>query len=414
MYVVKVDLRDYYPSIPHAVLRYVLSQLNVSDADIAFFMQYMAIPLQHGEKITTTQLGIVSHRILSDVLGELLLRLLDDYIQSVANALVIRVVDDICLITTSPEQALRAWQAIGEFCAACGLAVNLEKSGSVCITGERPAGLPVTNPRWQLLVLDERGDWSVNLPKLEEHIEKTAQRLQTTSSIIGQVDVYNANMNYLMRAIAASAPLGNVHRQSIAQAIARFHYGLFGENQGISARLQKQLHERYLQGARSGTIPEALLYYPITAGGLGLNNGMIVEACFATTYRKRNATALPEKRPRDWQYRSREWGMFYIDPMVEVKPAKPEQTTMMESLVKDFIERGSSLTSGRQQDLSYYWRWILYIYGAQILETFGTFRFLIEELVPMQLIVQQRMGDSSLFEDSEAGQAPSNMDDIPF
>jgi hypothetical protein len=68
----------------------------------------------------------------------------------------------------------------------------------------------------------------------------------------------------------------------------------------------------------------------------------------------------------------------------------------MKTLVDDFIARGSDLSAGRQQGLTSYWRWILCTYGPQILRSFGTFRFLITELVPLQLISRQLVQDSSL------------------
>jgi hypothetical protein len=61
----------------------------------------------------------------------------------------------------------------------------------------------------------------------------------------------------------------------------------------------------------------------------------------------------------------------------------------MEALVNDFIRRGSEMADRLQQGLSAYWRWILYLYGPQILDFLGTFRFLITELVPLQLIIQK-------------------------
>ena len=74
----------------------------------------------------------------------------------------------------------------------------------------------------------------------------------------------------------------------------------------------------------------------------------------------------------------------------------------MEALVNDFIRRGSEMSNRHQAGLSPYWRWILYIYGPQILDLLGTFRFLITELVPLQLIIQQyRHGTAG--EQSEAG-----------
>ncbi len=47
------------------------------------------------------------------------------------------------------------------------------------------------------------------------------------------------------------------------------------------------------------------------------------------------------------------------------------------------------MSNCQQAGLSAYWRWILYIYGPQILDFLGTFRFLITELVPLQLISQK-------------------------
>ena len=68
----------------------------------------------------------------------------------------------------------------------------------------------------------------------------------------------------------------------------------------------------------------------------------------------------------------------------------------MKTLLKDFIARGSEISAGRQSELAPYWRWILCTYGPQILRRFGTFRFLITELVPLQLIGRQLDRDSSL------------------
>ena len=41
----------------------------------------------------------------------------------------------------------------------------------------------------------------------------------------------------------------------------------------------------------------------------------------------------------------------------------------------------------KRTNLSVYWQWVIYTYGPQLLGTLGTFRFLLTELVPLQLIV---------------------------
>ena len=62
----------------------------------------------------------------------------------------------------------------------------------------------------------------------------------------------------------------------------------------------------------------------------------------------------------------------------------------MERLVSDFINRGSEVSGRHQAGLTPYWRWVVYSYGPALLEALGTFRFLMTELVPLQLILDNR------------------------
>src|SRR6185436_9326618 len=72
----------------------------------------------------------------------------------------------------------------------------------------------------------------------------------------------------------------------------------------------------------------------------------------------------------------------------------PEATPALERLVQDFIARGSEVGGRKQHGLSAYWQWIIYTYGPPLLEALGTFRFLLTELVPLQLILENR-GDAT-------------------
>jgi hypothetical protein len=51
---------------------------------------------------------------------------------------------------------------------------------------------------------------------------------------------------------------------------------------------------------------------------------------------------------------------------------------------------GSPQNEKRQ--LSRYTRWLLHIYGPEILDRLGSFGFLLHELVPLQLISSRRLG----------------------
>jgi hypothetical protein len=115
---------------------------------------------------------------------------------------------------------------------------------------------------------------------------------------------------------------------------------------------------------------------------------------------------VPEDRLSTWQKEAYEWRTFYSAFFQEVKLQAPAPNQVMETLVKDFIERGAELSVGKQKDLSPYWRWVLYISGPQILEHLGTFRFLITELVPLQLVGRRQVGDEQ--------ESSADDDKIPF
>jgi hypothetical protein len=101
------------------------------------------------------------------------------------------------------------------------------------------------------------------------------------------------------------------------------------------------------------------------------------------------------------------------------KAGTPVAAPGLEALLDDFVARSGEV-AGRASDecrparrgrkpkskrinLSVYWQWVVYTSGPQLLSTLGTFRFLVTELVPLQLIVRNRIDPSSLTEDADPG-----------
>ncbi|HEW98310.1 MAG: hypothetical protein DRR16_27160 [Candidatus Parabeggiatoa sp. nov. 3] len=391
-----------------------LARFGVSERELNFFKR--SIPIADDKAVQIVQRGVPNARALSHFLGELVLRLLEQYVQEATQVQVIRVIDDIGLLTSSAVEAVTAWQAVQTFCDAFGLSVNEEKCGAVCIGGgDCPASLPTGLPQWLLLQLDHNGDWRVNQTAFQAHLEQSVEYVSKSHAIISRVTLYNGNLAYLIKGLGIKLPLGNVHRESINQAIAQFHYAFLGETQGIVALIRQLIQERFFEKDQAVSIPDAWLYWPISAGGLGLKQAMILVTRYNQAYKQQ--PPLPEfpqgekglkqginpparnEGSQDWQSRKNKWATFYARLQTEIEPVKPIATPVMETLVNDFIERGSKLTSGRQQNITVYWRWILYTYGPQILDYFGSFRFLMTELVPLQLISQGRL-KSPFFDES--------------
>jgi hypothetical protein len=140
------------------------------------------------------------------------------------------------------------------------------------------------------------------------------------------------------------------------------------------------------------------MYWPITAGGLSLRCALVLCGQYQAAFdaRQKNPVTAPTSRPANWQYGDPKWDAFYNHLLAELKPAKPKESAVMKTLANDFIARGQEISGGKQSGLSDYWRWILGIYGPEILDRFGTFRFLLTDLVPLQLIHEQLLHESSL------------------
>lgn len=221
------------------------------------------------------------------------------------------------------------------------------------------------------------------------------------------MEAYNRHVRYLVQGLGLHAALGEAHRQSANQAMLRFHQALFGEGQGMLAALRQGLQARFLGNAPAAHLPEAWFYWPLTAGGCGLTQAALLASAYTEQLARRHKGVVPEERPRDWQRGQHSWGVFFNSFLSGVTPQAPVPNQVMETLVNDFIARGSELSSGKQKKLAPYWRWVLYIYGPHILEALGTFRFLITELVPLQLTTRKQGQD-------EMEEAAPSEDDIPF
>ncbi len=403
LYLLKIDLQDYYASLPHDLLLALLERLGMNTSDRELIRRFLQIPIQDNNQVIRVQRGVPIHFRLADLLAELVLRLLDQQIQQAARVQIVRMVDDICLLATSAEDAIKAWHAVQDFCATTGLKVHAAKCGSVCIGGERPAALPDRLPTWLMVTLDEQGHWGIDQTAVAAYQEQSRQWVQQEPSIIGQVRRYNAQLTYLSQAIAIGAMLDSAHRQAVNEVLTRFHHAFFHEQQGIIDHLRQAIREQVSTSDAAHTLPEAWISWPITAGGLGLSHAPLLATLYAEAFAQRTLPVLPTERPSDWQRQSNEWSAYYASLLSRHEPAYPEPQPVMETLVEDFIRRGGDISAGQQRGLSTYWRWVLYLYGPHILEAFGSFRFLLTELVPVHLILQ-RLGvgsDDDIVEDSE-------------
>lgn len=388
LYVLKLDVKDCYPSLPHDGLLFLLRSLGVPDADLAFFGKFLAPPLRvGGAPLGKARRGVPLRFGLSGMLAELFLRLLERHVHAGATVRVLRLVDDVCVLSPTADGVVAALARVNDFCAACGLGVNADKTGAVAVGGGLPPGLPTALPRWGMLELDAAGDWRVHRPTLDAHLQQARDRVAAAGAVLAKVQEYNANARYLLNAVGVAGHLGDAHRAAVADAVRRFHLRFFDDTTGVVAGLAADLGRRF--GADPAAVPEGWVYWPLTAGGLGLVNPLLTVSQYAQEFHNRTAVERPTQRGPDWQTTAGGWFELYSDALETVAEAYPDETPVMKTLVDDFVARGQEVSAGAQAGLTAYWRWVLAVYGPEVLARFGTFRFLLTELVPLKLIGRQ-------------------------
>jgi hypothetical protein len=375
----------------------MLRGLGLPDDGLAAVRRYLEVPYLIDGRIVPGRRGVPMDQHLSHWMAEWLLRLMERYVHQHARVRIIRQIDDICLLSPDAEQIVSAWQGAIRFLEDCGLSINSDKCGACALGADLPRELPAAPPRWGLVALTPEAEWVVDEPAFRRFCEDTRAHVSAQHALLAKVTLYNAHLRFLASAVGLPLDLGDAHRASVNDALHRFDAEFFAPGEGIVVGLRKTIAERYLGDTELSHLPEGWMYWPITAGGLSLRSAFVLAGQFQQAFaeRKEKRVARPPTRPDNWQNGDEKWSAYYNDQLENMKPAGPKESKVMKTLVDDFIARGQEISGGKQKGLSDYWRWILCIYGPEILDRFGTFRFLLTDLVPLQLIHEQLLHEGS-------------------
>lgn len=401
IYVVKSDIVDYFTSVSHETLLRMAEAVGVSEAFVDFTRKFLRTPLRldsMSERLARAQRGVPMEQSFSHWLCECLLRLCERHVHQKASVRLVRQIDDLCILAPSIDEARKAWTAVCDFLADVGLEWNREKSGAIAIGADAADmdGLPDGTPHWGMLALADDGSWHVHEETFARFVQDAQRVIASQASLLAQVREYNQHLDFLASSVGLAMDLGQRHRTAANNAIAKFDAEAF--SQSLSAVSSEAGGKRAthaaaamiseLHGKPQLADVDSWLAWPITAGGLALKLAHIITGQYQIAFEKRgeNRVEAPETRDEDWQHASKEWLSYYEDQQVVLEPAPCRESGRMNRLVEQFIARGKSLTGGEQEGLSEYWRWVLSIHGASILDDFGTFQFLLTELVPLQLI----------------------------
>jgi hypothetical protein len=441
-HLLQTDIRLFFPSVGHGLLRTLLFFVGVPEGHLKFFERYLALSFQRDGRAQSVKRGMPMGQVLSHVLGDALLRVLDAAIRSGSGLRTIRFLDDIYLVSSDRNRLQRAWNEATAFFKTCDLEPNLDKTAtsSVGVSANASANAKVADSskegsipgvasrpvRWGMLELDFEGRWNPSRAAVDEFVSRWQTRVRRDQPVLSMVREYNAGLGHVLRGLGPLLPLSNDHAERMNLELASVSRRVLGADANKNAIdwVRSLLSKRFADLAPAvSRLPDAWFHWPITAGGLGMNapscylasvragSTYTPEPVHPSLYRRSSGGELEDIEESDLvSGEDHEWGHYYsllVNRRVSVSPPRP--TPMMEGLQRDFISRGGEVRGEKQEGLSAYWQWVLYTYGPQLIDSLGTFRFQLTELVPMQLV-----SPGSVLAGKATADPILTDDDIPF
>ncbi|KAJ3430572.1 hypothetical protein M0812_23583 [Anaeramoeba flamelloides] len=262
--------------------------------------------------------------------------------------------------------------------------------------------LPEYSVTWGYLILsEEKGKFIINSKKLFQSVDWLKERINKSNiPIITKVNLFNIFIKYYISLMAPMVRISRYHLQNIGKITIEIEKRLFNGNR-FDTELIQNIKKRF---QFEGEFPKALLYFPITAGVLGLWRSASYLTGFDFKYTFLNCLQFSENKSslKDYILNSEDWE-FTANTTIyaahgallqEIEHASPSLSSEQKIRVNDFISRGSEVGGTRRVNLNNYYQWIISFLGEDVISHFGTFRFLITQLVPMQIIISGRLKDT--------------------
>jgi hypothetical protein len=447
---VRSEFYNWEQTIPHSTIALVLSFFGVSNKWLDFFMKFLQAPLKFllDDSIVQPRVrkrGVPESHVLSDVFGEAVLFCLDFSVNQVTGGGQLhRMHDEFWFWSSSHETCIRAWTAVQNFGQAIGASLNERKSGSERILRDKEE-LPTIDPalpegeiRWGFLVLDpESGRFVIDQTLVDIHIQELQRQLQDKAkSIFSWVQAWNtyAGTFFTTNFGKPANCYGQKHVDDVLVSLERVQRSIFTNQGGITEYLKIAIQERF--GVPG--IPDGYLYFPTDQGGLELHNTFIpllqirdvvyekpieavtqkfteaeleafrrAKAAFEDGRTARRVHDDPNFEPEDkdtfmsfeefTRYRE-EPGCHYAGDLHDVFVGLLEQPTeeSVESGPQDLMALramgDASGGIGQWSTMTPYWRWVVQLYGPEMIERFGGLNIVDRGLLPIGMVSLFRSG----------------------
>ncbi|RLN32116.1 hypothetical protein BBJ28_00024560, partial [Nothophytophthora sp. Chile5] len=318
---VMTDLEFFGPSISREAVFAILRFLGVREDMLNVFRRYTEIPLLFSDFATPKimQRGLPVSRMMTMLLSEVELFVMDYLVLVSADIFLFRSHDDICFFDTDEKKVLRAWDEMQRYAQCVGLKFNAEKSGSVRMSAAPdaagaqpgPAPLPATSIRWGLIELQSNGTVSIRQDEVTAFATEMADRLAAATSPFSWINVYNKYMLFFLRNFGKPSPLfGLAHLEEAMATLSRIHRLVFPKTDGDALGYLREQITRGRHGQTPPLMPAAWLYWPLNLGGLGLCNPFLAiwsvkESMYSylSSFHSRDDREWP-KLKKDWEWQA--------------------------------------------------------------------------------------------------------------
>lgn len=281
---------DWNPRLPHETVLTILKYFGVSDTWLDFFKKFLEAPLKFIDEDDSTarkrRRGTPASHVLSDVFGETTLFCLDFSVNQTTSSNLWRMHDNFWFWSHDHQVAVNAWETINEFINVTGVEINPSKCGSVRISSDNSAVLPIDKSlpegdiRWGFLRLSPKtGRFEIDQTMVESHInELHKQLLEKRKSVLGFIQAWNSYAATFFTSNFGKAAncFGREHVDNMLSTHKKIEREVFkklseGEVTSVAEYLKRALGERF--GIKD--IPDGYLYFPMELGGLDLQSPFI-------------------------------------------------------------------------------------------------------------------------------------------
>ncbi|KAF7331732.1 hypothetical protein MKEN_00053000 [Mycena kentingensis (nom. inval.)] len=417
--VVSTDFEWFGPSLPYDTIIACLEFFGVPQVWLDFFRTFLQVPLtfkddKPGELPRARQCGTPISYSLSSFFGEAVLFVLD-YAVNQHGLFLHRIHDDLWFWDWDSTKCVEAWKEVQRYSSLAGLTLNATKTGAACVGQTLAPELPVGDIRWGFLKFDATlARFIIDQTEVDVHIAELRRQLAATKSVFGWINAFNKYMAFFSRgfeprptkSFGTALCLGQSHVDDMIDTLARIQRELFpsATDAGAVGYLRSVIAERF--GVED--LPDGYFYFPIASGGLELRNPLVELIAVRDVFGADPTHEFTEQMQKDHEE------YFELKDMWNEKrnPSKPldhnapfpsfeeyalyretglrgwklRYERLMQTARPAALNIPVALHSPRMHEMDFYDKWVLSLYGAQILHKFGNLEPVDATLIPVGLV----------------------------